>query len=551
MVSKISIIAIVLVVSVPILMGYAMAFEEVEKVSWDETNTRSITGLLNNDVAWSYNYMNSYTINGQVIKTGEVTVLMEPYYVQIGASPATSLPTYRGTYSANDDMSLNNDLMLAGVQYVFYVTPDMTIHAYVNGGTTVDITGATLLYYYRPMEVGAVREAWVVIDNGGVISYTHYNQFNPARIDADVEYIAYSQNPNYVNDYANPTYGWTINQKENTLAGVDHYWTVNDLHSTLLTMSVDFGPLMKNMVNGTSLQLEYQLQASPGNPDPTVIVIDKTDDSNITMTIDGTPVPVALGSQLTDNNVWQLTMDLEKYTWDYVRSMPGQFGRASAYFSMDSEYVNATPEYITGLSLPDAWVGAGQDFNGPTYRAEVCYGRNSSYPVMTNINYDPASQLLMDSHASYSITLSDLGNVGESIGWGGNTYTINDGKITVNSISMKVSELTLESRYINGERVNIINGRQISTGSNSLQLNGTWSAIISFSEEEYSTYTSTEWTPGKFAWNGVDQSFALMGLITCAAVFVGLGMYGARSGAKVGKLMIICGAAAFVFLAIM
>ena len=42
-----------------------------------------------------------------------------------------------------------------------------------------------------------------------------------------------------------------------------------------------------------------------------------------------------------------------------------------------------------------------------------------------------------------------------------------------------------------------------------------------------------------------------MGLITCAAVFVGLGMYGARSGAKVGKLMIICGCAAFVFLALM
>ena len=79
MVSKISIIAIVLVVSVPILMGYAMAFEEIEKTSWEEKDTRAITGLLNNDVSWAYNYMNSYTINGQLLKTGELNTLTEPY----------------------------------------------------------------------------------------------------------------------------------------------------------------------------------------------------------------------------------------------------------------------------------------------------------------------------------------------------------------------------------------------------------------------------------------------------------------------------------------
>ena len=549
MVSKISIIAIVLVVSVPILMGYAMAFEEVEKVSWDETNTRSITGLLNNDVAWSYNYMNSYTINGQVLKTGELNTLTEPYYKVIGSSPVTSLPTAVKTYHANQDISMEAPLY-PGTTVVLYTTPGMDVKLIINSVTT-HFTGVTWFFMERP-ENSLTSNVGMVRDVGGVPTYEYYTIVMSGYIDSDTEMIIYSKDPDDVgNNYANPTYGWTINQKNNTLLGVPYYWSVKDLRSSLMTMSIDFGPLMKNMVNGTSLQLEYQLQSYPSNPDPTVVVINKTDDSDITMTIDGTPVPVSLGSQLTNNNVWQLTVNLEKYTWDYVHTMPGQFGRATAYYSMTSEYVNATPEYITGLGISDAWVGAGQDFNGPTYRAEVCYGRNSPYPVMTNITYDPASQLLMDNYASYSISLSDLGNIGESIGWGGNTYTVTDGKITVNGISMKVKDLKLESRYKDGERVNIINGRQISTGSNSLQLNGTWSAIVTLSEEEYSTYTSTEWTPGKFAWNGVDQSFALMGLITCAAVFVGLGMYGARSGAKVGKLMIICGCAAFVFLAIM
>ena len=170
---------------------------------------------------------------------------------------------------------------------------------------------------------------------------------------------------------------------------------------------------------------------------------------------------------------------------------------------------------------------------------------------MNNITYDPASQLLMDSTASYRIELADIGQIGDSITWGGETYAVTDGKITVNNVKIKVSDLQLDSKYLDGVRTNYINGRQISTGSNSLQLTGTWAAIVSLSELDHSTTTSTEWIAGEFAWNGVDQSFALMGLITCVAVFVGLGMYGARSGAKVGTLMIICGFAALIFLAIM
>ena len=56
--------------------------------------------------------------------------------------------------------------------------------------------------------------------------------------------------------------------------------------------------------------------------------------------------------------------------------------------------------------------------------------------------------------------------------------------------------------------------------------------------------TREEWNPGEFAFD--EDSFK--GAIVLAAVvaFIGVGLYGARSGVKVGFLIMICGGAAVV-----
>jgi hypothetical protein len=60
------------------------------------------------------------------------------------------------------------------------------------------------------------------------------------------------------------------------------------------------------------------------------------------------------------------------------------------------------------------------------------------------------------------------------------------------------------------------------------------------------TSTQLRWQPGEFGFDEV--GFIVVGLIACLGAFVGLGMYGRRSGAKVGVLMLICGGAAMVLL---
>ena len=54
------------------------------------------------------------------------------------------------------------------------------------------------------------------------------------------------------------------------------------------------------------------------------------------------------------------------------------------------------------------------------------------------------------------------------------------------------------------------------------------------------------WAPGEFAFD--KQDFAACGLLVAGALLVGLGMYGARSGIKIGLLLLICGGGALLYL---
>lgn len=80
-----------------------------------------------------------------------------------------------------------------------------------------------------------------------------------------------------------------------------------------------------------------------------------------------------------------------------------------------------------------------------------------------------------------------------------------------------------------------------------ITFNGKWSlSIITTSQEQYE-YTKTEWIAGSFAWDGIDHNFLMVGMLTCLGVFIALGIYGRRSGAKVLPLMLVCGGAALLF----
>ena len=542
MVSKITVIALVLIVACPILIGYGMAFEEHDKDVWTSERTRSVNGLLNNDTAWTWTMANTYTMNGLNVLCDVNGHQMTPHYNSIAASPITSIEVSQIAYSANATISISS----TDYGTVFFDDPSsaVTLHVtYLSGGVpttfnqaltiSASFSGGSLYGYYQtPLGVNVA-----------------YN-FD------DVQSFSFSKSvhvqQNVTGSYADPAVGWTIDQLlYASYAQLPIYWRpYSGFVTDMVVLTVDFGPSMATMTPGQNLGASiYAVTNGMTTNHPIDVSMHQTsapgDDS--WMTFNGTYVPTKQnigGNFSSTGNVWQFVFTLDGVEAYYIGDWNDQIGRAKYYQFVDFpyEYAADTDPRVTelrGLALED----------GLTYRVDYVHARSSSYAVATDVTWKP-NDLLQDSQSSYRITLGD-GQIGTSITWGGETYKITDGKITVGTVKYNVKDLELDSRYLDGTRTNYINGRQISTGANELQLGGSWTAIVNISELSYSTTKVTEWTPGKFAWNGVDQSFALMGLITCAAVFVGLGMYGARSGAKVGKLMIICGCAAFVFLALM
>ena len=54
MVSKMAVIAIVAIVAAPILTGYLMAFEDVERARYNPDDTKNVTDLVMNDSTYTY-----------------------------------------------------------------------------------------------------------------------------------------------------------------------------------------------------------------------------------------------------------------------------------------------------------------------------------------------------------------------------------------------------------------------------------------------------------------------------------------------------------------
>ena len=80
----------------------------------------------------------------------------------------------------------------------------------------------------------------------------------------------------------------------------------------------------------------------------------------------------------------------------------------------------------------------------------------------------------------------------------------------------------------------------------SITFNGEWSLTLTADILRTVENTNTQWAPGEFAFDKTD--FAACGLLVAGALLVGLGIYGQRSGIKMGILLLICGGAALIYL---
>ena len=223
----------------------------------------------------------------------------------------------------------------------------------------------------------------------------------------------------------------------------------------------------------------------------------------------------------------------------YVGAWPSLIGEANYYNITDVQYKVSAPLF-SGIPIGGSYAPY-----SPTMRVDAAEYRAMEYQIINDRTYSPA-----DFKTNPSTTIDNVQIYGSSLDFGGNTYTVSKGNITLGTHQIPVKGLVLSSvPNGNGEYDNKIGDTVISTTAapSAIPFNGKWSASISTVAQEQYQYTKTEWIAGGFAWNGMDDNFLMVGLITSLGAFIALGIYARRSRASVWPLMLVCGGAAALF----
>ena len=183
-----------------------------------------------------------------------------------------------------------------------------------------------------------------------------------------------------------------------------------------------------------------------------------------------------------------------------------------------------------------------------------------SYSVMLNSSLNAAlyfpeqncsAELRSISQYGDSITLPGAANANLPVTGGYVTVTGTENGETV-SKEVKLRELTLLAVYDSENRSyacyvdGILLGQ---TNTPAIVLNGAWILTAYVYKTEAYTYTTLEWDLGTF--NLDATGFCLVGLLCSFVAFVGLGLWGRRSGGKVAALAFVALLCAFVYLTIL
>ena len=522
---KIAAIAITLIVAVPILMGYALSFEEETYESYESTQTDNVTDLINNYNEPIYSKYTGSSNNQALwasVRWNGTSVyqpsLVSPKYLSVGDKP-TPLPI----------MAAESKTITVTYNEGFFNIPDTQFTWNADGNISFQLTkddGTTNLVH--PLS-GAD-----VVRYGSVFMFGNAEYDNVKTVDA--KSLALSTNSITINtitdgtQYGDPAYGWSpVPYVSGWMAVEDVYW-MNGYTNKSIRMMASFSnnegvSLTPVSSNGTVQTPEYYISYTAADG----LVIETDDDS--WKLGDYTKAVIDIGTDSIRIS--------GAFAWPTLGSDPQTYN--SITLPYDAPIDNITKILIDGTSTVDLRVDSAQVLTG--YFPAI---RNSNFSVG---GYYPEQTVI--------VSFSAVAAYGDEFGWGGQIWQVENGALVSTDPEingLRVKDLVLMEEYVDADNPYYnfyINNKLISNFQQGslIWFGGDWSLVVKVSQMENVESTRLVWQSGEWAWDGVGTDFALIGLLTCGAVFVGLGMYGRRSGAKVGVLMLITGCAAFIFLA--
>lgn len=555
MVSKVAVMAIVGILAVPILLGFALNLEEVTETDYRIAGEAvNVTELLQNDMNYSYAEGDTYNNNtsfGMIIG-GELIGYLPEY--QGFSTTKSSLPLNKVVGTVNAGATQTFSGFMRYYYQVYSGTTNITIYTLNSNNQEVVFTTVTNLKWFdfeyidssHQLIEYAFGNAGISTNSSGIFTkivfsgttygLTEFNQTTPqnyvdfaAGFLADTTSLTATGSAFYLAT-PNTTKQILITFNLDTITSADYlmrlslYNNNNYILLTKTTTGTDISWTAAKYTNNTLIE-SFDLYYDPTKSDNTY--------QFSVYTVEPSTVP---------NNPYNFSGYAAELR--YVGGWPTNIGEANYYqiykFSswFESGYtIDVLPRLII-KPIDGAVKTPVMRVDGVTYRA-------FEYPVINNRSYDPTSF-----RVNPATTISDPTLYGSSIEFGGNTYTVTKGNITLGTHQVPVKGLVLSSvPNGSGGYVNKIGNTVISTTAapSAITFNGKWSASISTIGQEEYEYSKTEWIAGGFAWDGIDDNFLMVGLITSLGAFVALAIYARRTRASIWPLILVCGGAAILF----
>lgn len=328
-----------------------------------------------------------------------------------------------------------------------------------------------------------------------------------------LEYNYYTTTP--TSDYANPAYGWQLPD------GTGYVW-FNSYENNYVRMMVTlFNPTTEFQVNNAG--------------------------DVMTFTRTATMTTVTMGDTSTDlGNYSNIMIEFNVRNGIILISGLKEWGAMGTYPTVFNQI---TLPYSYSGDITSIKINSG-GFNN--YRVDSAAIIGGTFPSTKNFSLDLWSFYPTDDRQR--LYINSIGVYGDTIGFGGRFYPVDTGTITLSSDGeeqvIPLNHLMIGITAVEGGYLWTLNGTELPLSTSStLYLGGEWSLTLTRTAIGTETVVETHWVAGEFALD--TDGFVLVMLLAAVGAFVVLGMTGARSGAKVGLLALICGGAAAVGLIIL
>lgn len=545
MVSKVAVVALVLVVACPVLIGYGMSLQETAYTNYEQTGQAvNVTPLLLNGTYYSYAHADIVDMNTKVLQKG---LAIPPEFAGI-SSTKSAIPMTQDKYY-NSSIHPNNTHTFSNYYYYSYIANydpgqgyiSASVHTDDGNGNTSDvpITRLYSLYYdfsdntlyHRDFFLWAGTDWYISsvrsIPDAVSISYSVTGTY---LADSCISYINRGL---AIPDYVDVSSGFYLNRFAFTdspdPSDISNLNLPQNPRSILLTLDLR-----------TILDANYSFELGV---DDRWITLVKTTTAGLGeqwaayWNVSGNTSKIAdlYYDPSKDYNTYQLYIDNTGIDFRFVGNWPKLIGPANTFITYHADWPDSTEVDLGEIGFKHRTC---------LIRVDDAEYKAFELPVMNNITYDP-----VQFKSNPSTTIKDPTMFGSSLTFGGQTYTVTQGNITMGTHQVSLRNMVFDSVPIDGGYDNRINGVVVShtADPSTITFNGTWLANITTISYEITSGVHTEWLPGQFGWDGIDNNFLTVGLITAIGVFLALGIAYRQTKAALGGLLVVCGGAILLF----